>query len=207
MPFDPKVWDPIDEFESDQAAFLWCELEPSTNHLARTGRVLAIMNMLYRAAESGQLCPSRETGGSVSWPGQWDDFIGGGSRNRIFEPPTAYYSRAALRKFAESIGQRPVFLFPEDRASNAVTGKPRYRLPEKCDEWAEIIDACAREFERDEGSYPTGTQVWIRLLTKPPAGYQIERTAGDSIKTGSGSELERTDFMRRWERGTAYKRR
>lgn len=107
---DFTVWDLRQEFKSHEAAYLWLGLEPNYD-IDHPGCVVSMCAALSEAAQRGELAARNDSGNYVYY-NKW-----GRERSMYVQYPT-YYSRNALRQWAERKGQRPLFLFPEDRESN-----------------------------------------------------------------------------------------
>lgn len=91
---DFTAWDLLDEFTPNEAAYLWFEAEPNHGIGGHSGTILSLMNTLGSAIDRGEL--SARKGNPRLWSGP-------------------YIQRESLRQWAERKGQRPLFLFPEDR--------------------------------------------------------------------------------------------
>ncbi|MDX8404292.1 MAG: hypothetical protein R8K54_07790 [Mariprofundaceae bacterium] len=96
-PIQPKydVWDKVDELRVLDAAELWVEEMPSGSNTP-TPNAVPIWQAIHNAINAGEIQASRVEG------------INGISC-------TKYVSRTELIKFAETRGEKPKFLFPEER--------------------------------------------------------------------------------------------
>ena len=102
MPIDDK-WDLVDEFTIEQAACRWCEIEPGISWWGTQydhPEVQAIAQLLEMAVRTGKMPADTDNVNSI-----------------LGDYHKAIVSRADLRDLAESKGQKPAFLFPEERAT------------------------------------------------------------------------------------------
>lgn len=111
---DFTPWDLRNEFTDWETAYLWFGFEPnySGKYTDHPSNVIGLRAALSEAVQRGEL-PSRteDDSGRRVYHDKW-------GRERgvyVFAPATTWYSRQALRQWAERKGQRPLFLFPEDR--------------------------------------------------------------------------------------------
>jgi len=120
---DFTVWDLRQEFKDHEAAYLWLGLEPNYD-IDHPGSVVSMRAALGEAVQRGELAARNDSGNYVYY-NKW-----GRERSMYVQYPT-YYSRNALRQWAERKGQRPLFLFPEDRIgiSNLKTADEQ-RIPD-----------------------------------------------------------------------------
>jgi hypothetical protein len=111
------VWDTIDEFTDEQAAWLWIDEEPRLGMNERTAAVLAVMNQISQAVDAGVI-RAGTSGGVEHYEhrGRWDAFIGGPRTIGVYSWPKTHVKRDELLKFAEQRRAKPPFLFPEERA-------------------------------------------------------------------------------------------
>ena len=113
MRVDYSYWDTVEEFTSTQAAYLWVDEEPETKTGFRDARMSSISNRI------SQEVPSRNAG-RYSTPLFFrgfggDNDYGNDYGKQAYIRGTNYYHRDNLKKFAEKIGAKPAFLFPEKR--------------------------------------------------------------------------------------------
>lgn len=107
---DYEFWDSLEELTLDQAAYLWCEQEPKLSPRELPAKVLAVSNMLYAAAQHGEI-QSRDTSRMHTYTTEWE------REKSIFVVGETYLNRNSLRAYAESKGYRPKFLFPGTRTT------------------------------------------------------------------------------------------
>ena len=69
------------------------------------------------------------------------------------------------------------------------------------DGWVEVIEEAGRELYSKLGKMPTATQVWIRLINKPPKGYSITYNKGYLIMPDE-NPLSNSELKARWGRYT-----
>lgn len=102
---DFSIWDQISDFRVDEAAYLWCGMEPPpTGTYEPMLRVVEkVMHRILAAIQNGEF-PSEEEGKTVRL-------------DKPYELINFRLSRAALRRWAENQndGFCPLFLFPEIR--------------------------------------------------------------------------------------------
>ena len=99
---DFKHWDLVQHFTVRQAASLWCDLEPGQSDLLSRvdhPEIVAIEQLLVSAVQRGKL-PSTFPYGPYPQSDKW---------------LLSTVTRADLKSYAEHIGERPKFLFPDER--------------------------------------------------------------------------------------------
>lgn len=112
---DQEVWDLKGAFSCLEAAYLWCEIDPTKvenedyhnfkpNLKEQIEKRAKIFEM---AAQEKKLI--------------YDDVITMRDARRVKCAPISKYTRASFRSYAESIGQRPLFLFHKERRSEQRT--------------------------------------------------------------------------------------
>lgn len=112
---DYKVWDLENEFSPIIAACLWCDIDPNkeSNSASLKNKVLKMQEILEKAAQNGTL--------SCVWP-QGVPCLPRGAKNSYDTcrklGRELKFDRVNLKAYAESIGQRPLFIFSEDRRSD-----------------------------------------------------------------------------------------
>jgi hypothetical protein len=161
---DYPFWDSQDELTLDQAAWLWLDREPELNFAARDAKYLAINNMLYEKIKGGGL-PARNTNTS----------LGG-----VHCPGETYIRRDDLKKFAESQGVKPKFLFPESRLpksdDKAVPSDTKSKsLNDSDNQYIDSIDGSITRRER--------TMLKI-LLGMAIDGYGYDPNSSKNLLTG-----------------------
>lgn len=75
--------------------------------------------------------------------------------------------------------------------------------PKKKDDWFDVLHATIREFESEFGSTPSKQQLWSRLNSSPPRGYDldyIERSGVTGFQLFEGKHLDREAFSKRYQR-------
>ncbi|MDP2902971.1 MAG: hypothetical protein Q8N96_07645 [Methylovulum sp.] len=81
------------------------------------------------------------------------------------------------------------------------------RIPEKVDDWFNVIDDMVRVFYTQQGKPPNGTQAWGQLWTTPPIGYLIttgtDKGEEDCLNMPCAGTLSRSAFNKRWKKYTA----
>lgn len=110
---DFSIWDLRNKFTEDETAHLWLGLEPNYKLASweLPNSVRAVSLALTEAKDRGALVAQIE---GQTRHVYWDKW---GGEHTIFNAwgEKTYYTRQALRSWAEQTGQRPLFLFPEDR--------------------------------------------------------------------------------------------
>lgn len=114
LSIDYEVWDLENEFSPITVACLWCGVDPNkeSHNQSLLNKVLKMKEILSTAARERRL--------SVAWPQGVPCLPSGGK-----DAYDAYsrlgrelkFDRTGLKAYAESIGQRPLFLFFEERRS------------------------------------------------------------------------------------------
>jgi len=117
---DYKIWDLENDFLSITAACLWCEIDPCEESRDQSMRkkVLKMAEILEKAAETGKIECAKPSETKITIKKSW-----------VFPEKVLYHTkkirpifkRKGLRAYAESVSQRPLFLFPEDRGSEQST--------------------------------------------------------------------------------------
>lgn len=105
---DFSLWDIHEEFDDYQVAYLWLGLEPSYGN-DHPSNVISFRHALSEAKSRGEV-DCRDNSGRHSYR---DKF---GRERGMFAQDIPRYQRQSLRNWAERIGQRPLFLFPEYRS-------------------------------------------------------------------------------------------
>jgi hypothetical protein len=113
---DFTAWDLRNEFSDWETAYLWFGFEPnySANYPDHPSNVIGLRAALGEAVQRRELVSQVEEdrSGRYIYHDKW-------GRERgiyvAYPPNAARYSRQALKQWAERKGQRPLFLFPEDR--------------------------------------------------------------------------------------------
>jgi hypothetical protein len=78
---------------------------------------------------------------------------------------------------------------------------PSLRAPDKVDVWAEVILVAEEEHRREHGTAPRQHQLWLRLKTNPPPGYDIEwDPREDALRMEREPLLNRSAFNKRHTR-------
>jgi hypothetical protein len=98
------IWDQIQKVELFQAAYLWADQTPPTVVGRMTANIMAHYQMLEQAIED-QVIPLVERK------------IDGRSYSITNPTPNTKIPRSSLVRFAEKIGHKPKFLFPEERGT------------------------------------------------------------------------------------------
>jgi len=126
--------------------------------------------------------------------------------------------RNEIKKWFESKGQKPPFLFPEarnvesgskprlnqtEKAACQHEGKGIVRIhePERKDDWFNVIHDAIKVFEKDKGHTPIKSELWGILVNNPPSIYGIEydKTKKALVIPGSSS-MDRENFNKRYGR-------
>lgn len=96
-----ELWDLRDELTVEEAAHLWFEIDPNESNIPPQiqVKIAAIFKVLEEARQNGKIEQTTPTG-----PHAW-----------MAMPFIPKLSREGLRNYANKIGQKPVFLFPEER--------------------------------------------------------------------------------------------
>lgn len=118
---DYEKWDKVDEFNLEQVACLWCDLEPSAESQSlrrvRHPATAKVEKMLWSAIQSKEL-PKK---------------LPAVRRTRITSDAAAWFmTRDDLYEFAKRKGAKPAFLFPDARPSDERlknSERPSYRSP------------------------------------------------------------------------------
>lgn len=79
------------------------------------------------------------------------------------------------------------------------------RAPDSEEPWVNAIRAAVREFVADHGRCPGRTELWNRLQSRPPAGYQVQSDfhLKEACLVMPGERpLGRAAFHKRWKRYT-----
>ena len=100
-PPDYKHWDLVNHFTVEQVVCLWCEIKPSGSHLftrLQHPEIIAIEQFIENAIRAGKLTADTKHA-----------FVSIGDYSK------AIVRRSQLKALAEEKGERPPFLFPEDR--------------------------------------------------------------------------------------------
>lgn len=111
---DFSVWDLRSRFTEYETAYLWLGLEPDYKKSSwdHPNSVCAVLSAITEAKNRGELTVQIEGKTRHVYVDKWDC-------ERVIVDPwgeTIYYTRQVLRCWADQIGQRPLFLFPEDRS-------------------------------------------------------------------------------------------
>lgn len=120
---DFTPWDLRDQFSDYETAYLWLGFEPNYSN-EHPSNVIGLRLAFSEAERRGELrnqTPSyRQT-----YHDKW------GRERGVFVGTETHYSRHELKRYAERKGQRPLFLFPEDRPtpSTELLSKDAQRLP------------------------------------------------------------------------------
>jgi len=106
---DFKKWDILEEYTLSQSAWLWCDHEPKNAKMPPD--VWSAFKKLESALMADDLRPSPEHRRNViTWRSDAK------RRGRIKGPNVEWkVTKAALKSFAIDIGEKPRFLFPEER--------------------------------------------------------------------------------------------
>lgn len=177
---DFTPWDLREEFSDWEAAYLWFGFEP--NYSAATeehpSNVIALRAALAEAVERGELqSRSENRSGRYAFEDQW-----GRARGVYAVYPTVVrYSRQALKRWAERKGQRPLFLFLEDRQAPAPAAEianvvrreqgKRAAIKRHADKnrWYRTAEQVAAD-RWEKGSTLRHDQMATELLKEAPAG-------------------------------------
>lgn len=106
---DFTPWDLRDQFSDYETAYLWLGFEPNYSN-EHPSNVIGLRLAFSEAQSRGELrnqTPSYERTYHDKW----------GRERGVFIGTTTHYSRHELKRYAERKGQRPLFLFPEDRSA------------------------------------------------------------------------------------------
>lgn len=73
--------------------------------------------------------------------------------------------------------------------------------PQRQDDWFNCIRDCVKEFEADHKRTPNEAQLWGRLISNPPTGYEVQ---SETIKKKpvlqlSGVPMDRETFKKRYK--------
>lgn len=75
--------------------------------------------------------------------------------------------------------------------------------PKKKDDWFAVLFAAIKEFESEFGFTPNKQQLWSRLNSNPPRGYDlnyIEKRGAAGFQLFKGKHLDREAYGKRYQR-------
>ncbi|CAG1005533.1 hypothetical protein MTYP_03267 [Methylophilaceae bacterium] len=106
---DYEMWDLKDAFSCLEAAYLWCGVDPYKVEEEDYNNFNSnLKRQIEKKAKVFELAAQEEKL-------TYDDKITMRDARRIKCAPIPKFTRVSFRKYADGIGQRPHFLFPEDR--------------------------------------------------------------------------------------------
>jgi hypothetical protein len=189
-------WIELDPLQLGQIAFLWCDREPDGSVEKAVGEVNFAYEKLRRALLKKKLSPSLKGMEAAVFEIEIQGFrdTSPNSINPISE--TLPISVAELRRYAEAIGEKPLFLFPDAAKPNKLVTESALKLAGLVRFLSERAERYGFTFAQNDGAFLTNYKALEESVDPVWVDNRINQLRRDFLQycAAVGDANEQRDF-------------